>query len=280
MPAVVEIPQWQGSAAPTAQGLSDGARALAGLVPDATHIRPEIIERPGTTRGNVRHADILEANLTAIRKALAGIGDTFTVTVGGDCGVELAPIERARRAHGDRLAVVWFDAHGDLNTPGTSPGGGFHGMVLRTLLGEAPEGLGPHHDGTLDPGQVILAGARALDPGEIEYIERHRLRHLNVADLTDPANLTDAVAGTGAQAVYVHIDLDVLDPGEFASVGYPEPGGLTPAALTAAVRALAARFTIAGLGITEYHPTRPADQDLLAALVPGLIAALRHAPTA
>ncbi|MQY06332.1 arginase family protein [Actinomadura macrotermitis] len=260
MPVVLQVPQWQGSSSPDARRLREGAERLAALIPDARYARPDVSDSPGTPDAGVRAADVLAANLRAVRAALAESG--ARVTVGGDCGVELAPVEAALQRHGDRLAVVWFDAHGDLNTPDSSPSGAFHGMVLRTLLGEGPAALAPAR--TLAPHQVVLAGVRALDPGESAYVERAGIRHLGAAGL---AELPDAI---DAGAVYVHIDLDVMDPGAFASVGFPEPGGVAPAALAAAVNALAARFEIAGLGVTEYQPARPQDQEVLATLVASL----------
>jgi arginase family enzyme len=216
---------------------------------------------PGDRHVRVPIADDLSANLDAAR----AIGfDDRTVTVGGDCGVELAPIEAALAAHGDGLAVVWFDAHGDLNTPGSSPSGAFHGMVLRTLLGdEGP--LSPQ--AKLRPSQVVLAGVRALDPPEKQYVAEHDIALVPPGELAD---LPTVVAAAGARAVYVHIDLDVLDPSAFSSVGCPEPGGVTPAALAAAVRSLTDRFPLAGLGITEYEPSDDRDRDTLRALVEAL----------
>jgi arginase len=79
-------------------------------------------------------------------------------------------------------------------------------------------------------------------------------------------------AGVGGTAVYIHIDLDVLDPEEFGSLSYPEAGGLSVATLRDAVRALTARFPLAGSGITEYAPRREEDRAVLASLVPALLA--------
>ncbi|WTL10231.1 arginase family protein [Kribbella sp. NBC_01505] len=94
------------------------------------------------------------------------------VTVGGDCGVDLAPIAAARERYGDELTVLWLDAHPDVNRPETLPSGSFHGMVLATLLGDGASALVP--EDRLVPGQVVLAGVRAYagvetgerDPGE------------------------------------------------------------------------------------------------------------------
>ncbi len=258
-PAVVEVPQWQGSSSATAHRLRAGAGLLAGLVGAAHRDRIEV--------GNDTGTPALAAILARTRQALRRAHGRFTVTVGGDCGVELAPISEALRRHGDRLTVVWFDAHGDLNTPDSSPSGAFHGMVLRTLLGEGPAELVP--DRSLRPAQVVLAGVRALDPAEREHAAK-----AGIPIVADPPALVDAVAGAGA--VYVHVDLDVLDPEVFGSVGVPEPGGLTTERLTAMVAALAERHEIAGLGVTEYEPARPQDQDTLAGLVPGLVDLCRN----
>ena len=254
--AVVEVPQWQGSGSATAHRLRDGARTLSALVPAAERVRVEV---PAEAGGGV-----LAGNAARTRAALASTRGRFTVTVGGDCGVELEPIAAAVRRHGDRLAVAWFDAHGDLNTPASSPSGAFHGMVLRTLLGEGPAGLVPARP--LRREQVVLAGVRALDPAERSYAE-------GMPVAFDPAALVAAVGDADADAVYVHLDLDVLDPGVFASVGVPEHGGLTPAQVIGMVTALAARHEIAGIGITEYEPARPGDREILAGLVDAVVRA-------
>jgi arginase family enzyme/GNAT superfamily N-acetyltransferase len=274
--AVVEVPQWQGSSSPAALGLVDGARVLAGLLPPARRVPAQVTTSPGSGVDGVKNADVLAANLAAVRAALREAGALTAVVAGGDCGVELAPIETAICRYGERLAVIWLDAHGDLHTPASSPSGAFHGMVLRALLGEGPGSLRPLK--TLAPQQIVLAGARALDPAEREFVRRHRIRLLGAADVTTPSSLVEAAAATGAEAIYLHVDLDVLGPEEFGAVGVPEPGGLTVSQLTAAVRALAGRFIVAGAGITEFQPRGPADQAKLAPLTLALADAAAAAP--
>lgn len=257
--AVVEVPQWQGSSSATAHRLRAGARLLSDLVPAADRVRVDVADDAGTRA--------LAGNALRIRDALERTSGRFAVTLGGDCGVELAPIAAAARRYGDRLTVVWFDAHGDLNTPDSSPSGAFHGMVLRTLLGDGPAALVPERP--LTPRQVVLAGVRDLDPAERDYAVAAGIPTVN-----DPDALVEAV---GDAMVYVHIDLDVLDPAVFRSVGVPTPRGLTPDRLLAMVTALAGRVEVAGLGITEYEPASPEDQDLLAGLIPVIVDACRSA---
>jgi len=269
---LIEVPQWQGSATPTARRLEQGAATLAGMIPAARHLKADVVTEAGIARHGVDRLDALVHNLQATRAALAKAPGATTVTVGGDCAVDLAPIEAALARYGERLAVVWLDAHGDLNTPASSPSGAFHGMVLRSLLGEGPQDLRPLR--TLAPRQVVLAGARALDPEERTFIDSSGIRHLTVAALADPATLADAVAATGASAVYIHIDLDVLDPQHFDAVGTPEPHGLSPSGLTAAVRALGARFRVVGLALTEYEHAHDTAQPMLKQTIDDLLPAL------
>lgn len=238
MLTVIEVPQWQGSSSPTAERLADGAARLAAMIDKDRHVRVDTSGTLAETAARVRHALP---------------DDGFTVTVGGDCAVDLEPVAAALRRHGDRLNLVWFDAHADMNTPATSPSGAFHGMILRTLQGEGPADLVPSP--ALRPDQVALCGTRSIDPGEQEYIDRTGIGDLTTVD-------DDAV-------LYLHVDLDVLDG--ITSVGYPEPGGLSPAALTERIAALAARHQIAGLAITEYAPADPKDEDMLRQLVPELV---------
>ncbi|WP_425834064.1 arginase family protein [Streptomyces fractus] len=253
-PTVLVIPQWQGSAARNPQRLAKGARQMSALLPAARRTVVDIDPRPGQDLGGVRHLDVLTRSLEATRAALGRSGDDALLSVGGDCGIELAPVAHAVARHGDSLAVVWFDAHADLNTPDTSPSGGFHGMVLRTLLGQGPSQLVPRPEERLSTRQIVLAGARALDPAELDFIESERVRALSVEALREPGQLISAVAGTGATHVYIHLDLDVLDPEHFASLSCPEPGGLHPDQLHAALHALTTRFNFVGMGITEHAP--------------------------
>lgn len=256
------VPQWQGSGSTRALQLQDGAEAIRNDLPTS---RTTVVEVPlGAGEGlgsGVRRLSSVQAVRDRVAETLAGLTEAgghdatssdVVITIGGDCGVDLAPIERAHRAHPDDLAVVWLDAHPDLNTPESSPSGAFHGMVLRTIVGDGFPSLVP--DAPVAPSHVVLAGTRALDEPEAEWIAEHGIRILPPTALT-PDALVDAIEATGASAVYLHIDLDVLDPGEFSSLGYPEPFGVTVAALLDAIRAVTARFELAGAAICEFAPS-------------------------
>jgi arginase len=156
------------------------------------------------------------------------------LVLGGCCCAHIGAVEALAVRHG-RLAVVWLDAHGDLNTPETSPSGNAWGMPLRMLL----------DSGAAAAGDVALVGARNLDPPEHEFIRASRLQ----AD--GPAAVASALRG--AEAVYVALDADVLDPSEIAAF-MPEPGGLALDDVVRLLEDVASRGRIVGAGVSGLRP--------------------------
>ncbi|MDF2441934.1 MAG: arginase [Subtercola sp.] len=283
MPATfLIVPEWQGSGSSRAMQLIDGADAIQGDLPQAVTRRVEVPLGAGESldSGVARVSaimsvrDSVEISLAALTAPDAHQGDSgpgIVVTIGGDCGVELAPISAAmgRAARSGRtLAVVWLDAHADLMTPGSAVPGAFSGMVLRTLLGDGPELLVPLVDETLDATRVVLAGVRSVDDEEEDFITRMGISWVPVDELADGSALVAAIEGTGATEVYLHVDLDVLDPAEIAALSYPEPFGVSVATLVQNIVAVRQRFPVAGAGITQFAPSSPdaASDDLSAVL--------------
>lgn len=160
------------------------------------------------------------------------------LVLGGCCCSHVGAI-RGLAARTDRLAVVWIDAHGDLNTPETSPSGNAWGMPLRMAIDE----------GSVATADVALVGDRDLDPPEQAYLAEH--------DIDD--DLGRALDGT--TAVYVALDVDVLEPGA-APIFMPVPGGLEVTDVERILLELSATSHVAGLGITGLTPG--ADPALLA----------------
>ncbi|QRP44484.1 arginase family protein [Amycolatopsis sp. FDAARGOS 1241] len=237
------VPQWQGAVGPQARGLMEGCLALSEL---AGHVlgRPvhHIHQEPATSEvsaGVANRAVLTGANRAAQLAALEAPGGPV-LTIGGDCGVELVPVGVARYRHGAGLGVAWFDAHPDLNTAESSPSGAFHGMVLRSLLGEGDEEFAASP--AIEPGRVALFGTRVFDVAEEQAVRR------GLAVQTE--DVAGALRRAGAESVYLHVDLDVLDPGEFGGVNFPEPGGLKIFELVEAIAGLS-EVDVVGAGITE-----------------------------
>jgi arginase len=161
-------------------------------------------------------------------EAISGLLPARPVVLGGCCCTHVGATRGLAQRVG-RLGVVWIDAHGDLNTPETSPSGNLWGMPLRMLL-----------DGeVVAPEDVALVGTRNLDPPEIEYMAE--------------TGIDDALerALSGVEAAYIALDLDVLDSGE-ADVFMQEPHGSTVAEIEAVILETKARATIAGIGVTGF----------------------------
>lgn len=257
------VPQWQGSGSSRAMQLVEGATAISGDLPTSTTVVVPVPLGAGSDQGSgVRRLSTIETVRTELTRALA-TAEGVPIVIGGDCGVELGAIGHAASRH--KVAVVWFDAHADLNTPQTSPSGAFHGMVLRTLLGDGPDELNP--DAPLSAKQVILAGTRSLDVAEQEFIAASGIRTLSPEELA-PGVLAGALRDSGADSLYLHIDLDVLDPSELGALGFPEPFGITVSGLIDLIREARATLPLAGAGLTEFAPQTPeqADDDLPAIL--------------
>ncbi|MFF2052497.1 arginase family protein [Leifsonia sp. NPDC058194] len=252
------VPQWQGSGSSRAMRLIDGAEAIQGDLPASATHTVSVPSAAGEALGTGVHRF---SSLTLVRELAAAelaLLESPVVTIGGDCAADLASVQHAVAAHPPgAVALVWFDAHGDLNNVTTSPSGAFHGMVVRALLGDGPDGLASTGGDRLAAANLVLAGTRALDDGESAFVDHAGIRVIAPGELDDPQAVVRAVEATGAAAVYIHVDLDVLDPADIDGVGYPEPFGVTPAALCDAIRALRSRFELAGAGVTEFAPESP-----------------------
>ena len=252
MTRFIVAPQWQGSSSSRAMQLIDGAEAIAGDLPRASTTVLEVPTEAGDAQGtSVQRLSALVRMRARIEDAVRAATEP-AIVVGGDCGVALGSVSAVAA---DDLAVVWIDAHADLNTPASSPSGAFHGMVLRAITGEG-EALHRLEPG-IPPSRVVLAGTRALDAEERRFIDEHGVRVLSPADLADPDVLADAVTATGASRVYVHVDLDVLDPAEITGVALPEPFGARTADVVASIRRLRERLPLAGATLTEFSPSSP-----------------------
>jgi len=151
------------------------------------------------------------------------------LVLGGCCCAHAGAIEGLATRH-PRLAVVWIDAHGDLNTTETSLSGNAWGMPLRMVV----------DSGAVRDDDVVLVGARNLDPPEEAFIAERSLA-------LGPAGVGRAVAG--ADGVYVALDADALDEHEIASF-MPEPEGLSVADTEALLERLASTAAIVGLGFS------------------------------
>jgi len=171
-----------------------------------------------------------EQSLHAQNLALASDLPVRPLVLGGCCCSHIGAVEGLAARH-DRLGVIWFDAHGDLNTPETSPSGNEWGMPLRMIIDA----------GAVKAQDVALVGARNLDPPEVEFIGR--------AGIHDSA---DAVLDR-VDCVYVALDCDVFEPSELG-VFMPEPAGPTLAQVERMLGGIRASGSVVGAGLSGLAP--------------------------
>jgi arginase len=166
----------------------------------------------------------------------------FPFILAGNCNSSLGTV--AAISTGAPAGIVWFDAHGDFNTPETSISGLLEGMSLAMVTARhVPEE------------SVVLAGVRDLDPLEKIRVDNSRLTVV-------PSGRLDRTA-LPSGPVYVHLDLDVLDPAVSPGVNSQAPGGLSVVEVEEALRQVFGRTDVAALSIANYNPDRDGDSRTL-----------------
>ena len=197
------------------QAWGDGGEAMA---------EAAWLELPFPEAGIVEAESLEEQNL-----ALAADLPERPLVLGGDCCSHVGAVEGLAARQG-RVSLIWLDAHGDLNTPQSSPSGNQWGMPLRMLI----------DSGAVEADDVVLVGARNLDPPEEEFIRASGL-HMGEEGISRALD--------GAGCTYVAVDVDVLEPTEMA-VFMPEPDGLTIPEVERVLRAVEARTKVLGAGFS------------------------------
>jgi arginase len=188
----------------------------------------------------------------------AGRGATPLV-LGGDHSVALGTLVGMAQTHGPG-GVVWVDAHGDLNTPDTSPSGNVHGMVLAAALGLAGDGF--RRDGwplpAVDAGKIALVGVRSLDDGERELLGRLDAKVFTMSEVdrigVEPCMREALAHASGAAFLHVSLDMDVVDPDYAPGVGTPVRGGLSYREAHLAMETVAESGLIDSMDVVEVNP--------------------------
>jgi arginase len=162
-----------------------------------------------------------------------------------------------------KVGVIWFDAHGDFQTPETSPSGYFDGMPLAIVTGHCFQGL-RRQIGQKDPipeSLILHIGGRAMGRNERARFERSDIQVVWASDVKS-RGIGQAVSArlralrSRIRSVYLHVDIDVLDPKYARGVDFPTNGGLSPNDIVQAVHRVANQFQVRAVALTAYNPTR------------------------
>ena len=205
-------------------------------------------------------SEIKDACERIARRVAATAGDRYLpIVLGGDHSIALGTLGGLASKYGAG-GVLWFDAHGDLNTPETSPSGNVHGMPLAAALGLATDAFASDAWPlpALNPERVALIGVRSLDEGERELVRRLGVAVYTMTDLdrrgVEPVVREALEQVDGAPFVHVSLDMDVVDPDVAPGVGTPVRGGLSYREAHLAMELVAKHGILTSLELVEVNP--------------------------
>jgi len=235
---------------------------LGVTVTDVGNVISPVVETAAIGDVHARYLDqILDLcdRLSGIVESAVGRG-AFPLVLGGDHSVALGTLVGMAKARGGAGGVVWVDAHGDVNTPQTSPSGNVHGMVLAAALGLAGDEFA--RDGwplpAVDPGKVALVGVRSLDDGERELLQRIDAKVFTMSDVDrigiEPCMREALAYAAGGAFLHLSLDLDVVDPEYAPGVGTPVRGGLSYREAHLAMEVVAESGLIDSMDVVEANP--------------------------
>ncbi|SFB24001.1 MULTISPECIES: arginase [unclassified Bacillus (in: firmicutes)] len=243
-------------------GINENLKELFDEIEDLGDIpigRPEVQIKEGT---NLRNLDLVaEKNEMLAEKVDEVIkSGSFPLVLGGDHSIAIGTLAGVAK-HYKNLGVIWYDAHGDLNTAETSPSGNIHGMPLAASLGighSVLTELGGYNP-KIRPENVVIIGARALDDGEKELIKEigmkvytmHEIDRLGMAKVMEE---TISYLKEKTDGVHLSLDLDGLDPNDAPGVGTPVIGGISYRESHLAMEMLAEANIITSAEFVEVNP--------------------------
>ncbi|SJM59419.1 arginase family protein [Gulosibacter sp. 10] len=264
-------PQWQGAGRSSVgeflpelpfeyarRAYAIGSRMLDALLPPhdgPTEVVPVDGGDPdeGAVDG-IESRSALSASLAAAQEALGRHDVDRILTLGGECSVSVAPFAALAERYGDDLAVIWLDAHPDVDTNGTGYSG-YHAMAVSTLIGRGDPEFGGRLPATIPPERVALTGLHSWEEDAYAHVAEWGLPAFGPEALRETtAPLLEWLAGTGASRVAIHLDVDVVDSDEVRLGLGADRGGLTRAQVRRIVEDVAERADVVGLTIAEFIP--------------------------
>jgi arginase len=244
-------------------GLSQRLERSGIEVDDRGNVQAGLPETHGSGSEQARFLDeILETGARVAEEVRRARSEgLLPLVLGGDHSVALGTLS-GLAADGETGGVLWFDAHGDLNTPETTPTGNVHGMPLAGALGRCGGSFGRDglHLPALDPERVALIGVRSLDPGERALVREVGIAVYTISDIdrrgVEPVLREALERVEGAAFLHVSVDLDVVDPEYAPGVGDPVRGGLSYREAHLAMELVAESAQPDSLELVEVNPIR------------------------
>lgn len=236
-------------------------RALGHEVVDLGNIPPVLPESASIGSTSAKYLTEIVAMSELVRDSVQDVisRESFPLVLGGDHSVSLGSIAGLRGK--ESVGVIWIDAHGDFNTPDTSPSGNVHGMILGALAGYGDERMTTiaGDSPAIDSSQIALIGTRELDAGERQTLHASETAVFTMADIDRQGIATvvdDVLRKLRERVGHIHLslDMDVVDPLIAPGVGTPVPGGLGYREIQLAMETIGDSGMLKSMDVVEVNP--------------------------
>lgn len=261
-------PQWQGgivtsllpelSPDDASRGYYLGAHLLNFLAPSGSGNTVEVpvsldINDRKTKNGINSYEVILKQTRDAL-ELLRKNDPERIVTLGGDCAVSVVPFAYLAAKYPDDVAIVWIDAHPDINLP-YDRYEGYHAMALAACLGMGDQEIINTLPAKIDPSKALIVGLREWDEGMEERQKELGIKGLSSSEVaTNSTSIMNWLKSTGASKVVIHFDLDVLDPSDLIAAVGVVPDGMKIDEVVRVINDISAEYDLIGLTVAEPMP--------------------------
>ncbi|BFP39282.1 hypothetical protein FGF1_01270 [Flavobacteriaceae bacterium GF1] len=261
----VYFPQWQGSG--NGISIEYGAKAILNYLNNDSIVQIPLSKIPagesGEQKYHINNFEAITEQLGRFKQLISGAKPSKLQIIGGDCGLEIVPVSYLNTIY-PNLGVIWFDAHADINRPCDSASCNFHGMPLRTLLGEGEDTMNHLLFSTIKTSQIHYVGLRDIDKSE--------QKRINEGNIYAPKTWTTLeLIGTLRQKeithLYVHFDFDCLEPSDYDKTYYQVPNGITIREAENCIGTLQKEFTVVGSSVLESITTHQKELDPIKGII-------------
>jgi arginase len=255
-----------GPSAVRVANLNERVASLGYKVEDLGNIHVVQAESVDAGASSARYLHEIAATCTRLANQVESAADQgkFPIVLGGDHSVAIGTVSglaQRYRKQGERIGLVWIDAHADMNTPETSPSGNVHGMPLACCIGMGPKELTSIYDFApkVEPRNVAVIGLRSVDAEEKRNVQRAGVHAYTMRDIDERglrAIMQEAleVANDGTEGFHLSFDMDAVEPHEAPGVGTPVKGGMTYREAHLAMETICDCDRMLGLEMVEVNP--------------------------
>lgn len=261
-------PQWQGGVIESwfpdlkpeeaARGYYLGAQLLNFLAPQNGQKTVEVpISLSGEDLATEQGVHAKKAILKQTKSALEILqkeNPKQIVTLGGECSVSVVPFAYLAEKYKNDVALIWIDAHPDINIPGDGYTG-YHAMAVTALLGQGDKDIVGMLPSKIKPQNTLIVGLRSLDEDAQKRFPTLGMDSISPSELRKkPSFVLDWLKKTGASKVLIHFDLDVLDPEEIYIAVGKEPNGMKMAEVITLINEISDNKEVVGLTVADHFP--------------------------